>query len=153
MEDEILDYFEQEFDKDTRIIAVKYFYFEPEARLYAARLKEVGIPSFISNTNVSTALALGEGGIGLHIKEKDLIEASKLIAKLDADKKKDWETTDSYKEVDLEEIRYLQAVTAAEKSRAHTLYIGVGIIIMLLILRALIRARGVGFLEVWRDAF
>ena len=152
MEDRILDFFEEEFDQDTRIIAVKYFYFETEARLYAARLKEAQIPSFISNTNVSTALALGEGGIGLHIREEDAAEATRIIAQLDLQKKLDNPEDDSFRDADLEEIRYLEAIHKEDPAKDRTVIAIILMIILFLVLRAFLRGRG-GFLDFWRDAF
>lgn len=151
MEDDILDYFESEFDENTRIIAIKYFYFEAEARLYAARLREVNIPSFISNTNVSTALALGEGGIGLHIKEADVQEASRIIAQLDAQKRSSETDQSSYHEIDMEEIQYLKKIDEDNNQKDSILLYGVIVIVLLLIIRALLR--GSGWIEIWRDAF
>jgi len=73
-----------DFEETTRIVPLKYFFFESEARLYGARLREAGIPCFISNANIMTALPLGGGGgIGLHIREADLEDASRIVARLD----------------------------------------------------------------------
>ena len=89
MDQQILDYFEG-FEENTRIVPLKYFFFESEAHLYAARLKEAGIPCFISNANIMTVLPLGGGGgIGLHIREADLPEASRIAARLDYQKNHD----------------------------------------------------------------
>ncbi len=153
MEDRILDFFDEEFDQDTRIIAIKYFYFETEARLYAARLKEAEIPSFVSNTNVSTALALGEGGIGLHIREDDLAEATRIITRLDFQKKLDTNEDASYKEADMEEIRYLEAIHKEDTSKDRTVIAIILLIILFLVVRAFLRGRGFGNLEFWWDAF
>ena len=67
MEKKALDYFGEESFYTGKIIAVKYFYFESRAYLYAARLRNEQINCFVSNTNAVTAFPLGDGGIGLHI--------------------------------------------------------------------------------------
>lgn len=151
MEDEILDYFESEFDENTRIVAIKYFYFETEARLYAARLREASIASFISNTNVSTALALGEGGIGLHIKEADVQEASRIIAQLEAQKRAATTDRSSYHDIDLDEIQYMKKLDEDKVQKDKFLLYGIITIIILLVIRALLR--GSAWVEIWRDAF
>ena len=86
MKNRILDYFEDSFDEDTKIVLVKYFYFESEARLNAARLKKEGIKCFVSNTNTITAFPLGEGGIGLHVKDTDLEQATKIVIEMHENK-------------------------------------------------------------------
>ena len=86
MEEDRLDESNQEeiFNVNTRIVAIKYFYFESQARLYAARLEEFGINWFISNANTGTVIPIGEGSIGLHVKASDIELAQKIIKKLDA---------------------------------------------------------------------
>ena len=42
MENTVLDFFE-EYDENVKVVIVKSFYWESQAYLYAARLKEVGI--------------------------------------------------------------------------------------------------------------
>jgi len=82
MEDNVLDFFpEDEEPYKGEMIIIKFFYFETPARLYAARLKEANIPSFISNT--STGLPFGNGGIGLHIRQEDQKMAAHIIHQLD----------------------------------------------------------------------
>ena len=72
MKDEKFDHPEEEEFYAGKIVAVKYFYAESEARLYTARLREVGIRSFISNANTANTLPLGEGGVGLHVRNQIL---------------------------------------------------------------------------------
>ena len=152
MEERILDYF-GEFDERSRIVAAKYFFMESEAYLYAARLREAGIPHFISNGNVMTALPLGGGGgIGLHVRDTDLPEASRIIARLDYQKRKAPEEG-TFHDADEEEIAYLRAVYG-EKSNSQSgkfiVWLIAGIV-LLLILRAFLRAAGI--VESWWDYF
>ena len=88
-----------------RIVAVKFFYFESNARIYAARLKEAGINSFISNANTSTVIPFGEGGIGLHVKQDDLEEALAIIEQLDINNESELRDV-SFRDADKEDIAY-----------------------------------------------
>ncbi|MCB0587620.1 MAG: DUF2007 domain-containing protein [Phaeodactylibacter sp.] len=152
MDQEILDYF-GEFEENTRIVPLKYFFFESEARLYAARLKEAGIPCFISNANIMSVLPLGGGGgIGLHIREADLAEASRIAAYLDHQKENTSRET-SFHDADHDDIEYQRALNEppmAFSSRQAWYWLIIGIA-LLVILRAFLRAAGV--VENWRDFF
>ena len=152
MDQQILDYF-GEFEESTRIVPLKYFFFESEARLYAARLKEVGIPCFISNANIMSVLPLGGGGgIGLHIREADLTEASQIVARLDH-QKENGSQGDSFHDADHDDIEYQRALhepPMAFRANQAWYWLVIGII-LLVILRAFLRAAGV--VESWRDFF
>jgi hypothetical protein len=136
MDDQILDYF-GEFDPETRVVTVKYFGLESEARLYAARLKEAGLPSFLSNANTMTALPIGNLGIGLHIREQDLPEATGLIARVDyqlhhapADQ--------SFHDADLDDILYQQALHQSRPETADRWTFFILLLILLLLLQVLL---------------
>ena len=124
--EDFLDFFE-DFEKDAKIVVAKYFYFHSQASLYAARLHEVGIKSFISNSNVSTVMPLGQGGIGLHIKEEDLAEATKVIRQLD--QKSQEEDDYSYKDADQEEIEYLKQVHTTKQHRTWVFWLVILLVI------------------------
>ena len=151
MDGNILDYFDDEiFDDKVRIVAVKYFYFESEAHLYAARLREADIPFFISNANAITALPLGEGGIGLHVRDIDLAKASSIVAQLDNLQRGD-EDDQSFHEADLEDIQYQEML-----HRNNTRWFnGISLLILLLILLIVLRTylRAAGIVESWWDFF
>lgn len=153
MSERVLDYF-GEFEEDSRILAVKHFFLESEAHLYAARLREAGIPHYISNANIMTAIPLGGGGgIGLHVRESDLAEASRIIARLDYQKSRR-PNQEEYHDVDEEDIEYLRTLhgDAAESSEwSNYVYWGIIAVVLLLILRAFLRAAGL--VESWRDYF
>jgi hypothetical protein len=153
MEERILDHF-GEFEQGSRIVAAKHFFLESEAYLYAARLREAGIPHYISNANIMTAIPLGGGGgIGLHVRENDLAEASRIIARLDYQQSR--QLDEDYRNADEDEIEYLRDLhgAAPEEQSPSSKYIYWGIIavIVLLIIRAFLRAAGL--VESWRDYF
>ena len=140
------------FDEHTRIIALQHFFSESEARLCAARLKEADIPSFISNTNIMTALPLGGGGgISLHIRETDLEKAQNILL-LWKEAQTNIEEED-YREIDEEEIAYLKALKEQEigNNQWNALLWIVIVFAILLIIRAF--ARAAGLMESWRDFF
>lgn len=153
MEERILDHF-GEFEQGSRIVAAKHFFLESEAYLYAARLREAGIPHYISNANVMTVIPLGGGGgIGLHVRENDLAEASRIIARLDFQKSRQPE--EDYRNADEDEIEYLRNLHGesleAQNKWGNAIYWGIIVVILLLIVRAFLRAAGL--VESWRDYF
>ena len=132
----ILDQFDEEerFDNDSKIITIKFFNFESIAQLYVARLNEVGIKSFLSNTNASTILPLSEGSIGLSVKDKDVVEALKLIKTLDENAQN--EATDiSYKDADIEDILYEKAINEKRDFLSKPLLALVIVFILLVLLK------------------
>jgi len=149
MKEEPQDDFKDQFEKNTKIVSVKVFYFESKARLYAARLKEVGIKSFISNANTTTIIPLGEGGIRLHVKEEDATQALTIIRKLDIYSQR--EVEESFHDSDKEDIAYERDLKNPPKNNIRILILIVSIIILLIILRAFLRASGM--VESWRDFF
>jgi len=147
--DGLLDYF-GEFDPDTRIVVVKHCYQETVAHLYAARLKAAGIPCFISNANTITALPLGAGGIGLHIRERDLQEALAVITRLDRQLEQAPQEQ-SFHEADLDEIRYQESLHRKQWRTSDHLIALVLLLALLIVMRAFLRAGG--WVESWRDFF
>lgn len=148
MEQNILDYF-GEFEENVKIVVLKYFYFESEARLYAARLKEAGITSFISNANIVTALPLGEGGIGLHIREADLEAALEIVQQLDSNKNQDAEQ--SFHDADLAEIEYQRQLNQGNQAQSDRVYWLLGLLIALILLQ--IYLQSIGVLKPWQEYF
>lgn len=144
-----LDYF-GEFEEDIKIVVVKYFYFDSEAHIYAARLRAAGIKSFVSNSNTIAAVPLGEGGIGLHVRDRDLAEATRIVYKLDQ-QEGDLHNNQDFREADLAEIEYERQVHYNKNFVNKKLLFFICIIISLVILRAFLRARG--WVESWWDFF
>ncbi|PSR09318.1 MAG: hypothetical protein DA408_17365 [Bacteroidetes bacterium] len=68
----ILDYWEPSEDPT---LVLRYFYLDAEAQLAALQLRQAGIPSFITSSNIQTMLPLGQGWIGLHIRKRDFTSA------------------------------------------------------------------------------
>lgn len=138
MENEILDYFADNEYYKGRIIAIKYFYFESQASLYAARLREADIRCFVSNVNTITAFPLGDGGIGLHIREKDRDEAIYIIRQLDKNNLYD-DSDFSFRDADEDEIQYL--INFNEKSnKIDRAFMTILIVLLLVILSSFLIA-------------
>lgn len=77
---EILDYFEDA----TEVVVVRYFAFDSQAQLYAARLREAEIPCFLSNNLTGSMLPLGgSANIALHVKTQDLVRVHQLLTEMD----------------------------------------------------------------------
>lgn len=151
MEERILDYF-GEFEEGSRIVAVKHFFRESEAYLYAARLREAGIPHYVSNANIMTALPLGGGGdIGLHVRAQDLEEATRIIARLDFQKQRASEA--DFRDADLDDIEYQRQLSETSAAgRLHPYWYWALVLIALLVaLRAYLRASGA--VNRWWDYF
>jgi hypothetical protein len=150
MDERILDYF-GEFEESSRIVVAKHFFLESEAHLYAARLREAGIPHYISNANIMTAIPLGGGGgIGLHVRASDLAEASRIIARLDYQKTRQ-SKEENYHDADEEDIEYLRTLNSSSSDWSNYIYWGIIAVVLLLILRAFLR--GAGVVESWWDYF
>lgn len=148
MEQDILDHFREEDYYKGRIIAIKYFYFESQALFYAARLREQGIKTFISNANTITAFPLGDGGIGLHIREIDQEQALNIISVLDSNDQNGAQNH-SFHDADLEDIAYEKALSEGKHIKEPVLLLFL-FILSLIIFRAFMRAKGFLF---WGDSF
>ncbi len=138
---ELLDYFDPEGEVNEKIITVKYFYFEAPARLYAARLRQQGIQSFITNVNTITAFPLGDGGIGLHIRERDYESALPLIYELD-NNSKTRPTHISFHDADHEDIAFEKSLSEQENKKDALLILFL-ILLGLILIRAFMRSSGI----------
>ncbi|MDX1666763.1 MAG: hypothetical protein R3350_06025 [Saprospiraceae bacterium] len=138
------------YDEDIRILTVKNFSTESEARLYSAFLTDAGIRNFVTHSLSSTALPLGGGSIGLQVREADLTKALAIIARLDY-QKAHGRNEESYHDVDLDDIEYLKSIDENARTGLRPLVWMILLIAFLLILRAYLRA--VGAVPSWWDAF
>ncbi len=125
------------FDRKTRILVLKQFFFESEAHIYAARLREEGIRCEISSATIQTILPVEQAGIKLLVRESDLEEATKIIALMDM--QKEMVPEGPFHDIDKEEIMYMQEV---EKGNNRNLLWVVLFILGILLLRAFLRAAG-----------
>lgn len=139
MEDQILDNLE-DFDEQTRIVVVKHFYFESQARLYAARLKEAGIKCVVANATLQTMLPVEQGGIKLLVRETDLEEASQIVRQMDLQNRESG-TEANYHDIDQQGIAYLQSLDKEKKGNVWLQWLVV-LILLLLLIRAFLRAGG-----------
>ncbi len=140
MKDDVLDYFQDRGASGQKIIAIKYFYFESKARLYAARLEEEGIPSFVSNTNSITAFPLGDAGIGLHIRQSDQKAAAAIIREMDRLASRETIENESFREADHDEIDYQRQLNQQKKSGNKAVRYFIGFLFLLVVLRIIWRA-------------
>ena len=96
------------FRENVKVVILRRFIYSARANIYSARLKEHGIPCFISNINTSTLIPFGEGGILLHVRENDLEAAHALLEELDKLEKTPPDI--DYRDADLQDIAYEKAV-------------------------------------------
>lgn len=138
MEDNILDFFPEDQEPyKGQIIIIKFFYFETPARLYAARLKEANIPSFVSNT--STNIPFGNGSIALHIREEDQEKAAHIIHQLDKrNLLNEGAEEESFHDADHDDIAYQKAINQPDTKLFTPLVIIISIVIVLLIIQFVI---------------
>ncbi len=138
--DEILDYpeeFDGPFSHSTEVVAVKWFFLEAEARVYAARLRQADIPSFVSNANATTMIPFGGGGIGLHVKATDEQDARAIIRELDENNQR-IRVEESYHDYDEEDIAYLKEVEAQNTRKNGPMAYIIILIVVLSLLYAIL---------------
>ena len=138
MKEDLLDYFEDSFDARTRVVAVRHYAFENEARLYEVGLKRAGIPCFLSNANVNTAFPLGGGDIGLHVRDRDRTRADALLADMEANMLAEQD----FREADQEDIAFEKAVHESHLRQARVFWWIVGLVVGLVVLYRLLRTTG-----------
>lgn len=138
MKEDLLDYFEDSFDARTRVVAVRHYAFESEARLYEVRLKNAGIPCFLSNANVNTAFPLGGGDIGLHVRHRDQSRADELLRAMEAQ----MNAEQDFRDADEDDIAFEKAVHESHLRQAKTFWWIVGSVVFLVVLYRLLRTTG-----------
>ncbi len=140
MNSQILDA-PDDFDGSLRIVTVKHFDQETEAYLFTAQLRAAGIPNFLSNSTASAALPLLPSlGIGVHVLEEDLPDASKVLARMQYRQQNPPE--EKFFDADHEDIIYQQTLTNSKKKTYPVILSWLIVVILLLLIRAWIRAIG-----------
>jgi len=89
--DTILDFLEPE---DELTVVLRYFYMDTEAQFAALELRNADIPCYISNSNAHTLLPVGQGGIGLHVRQGDIPAAMAALQAVGM-----WDEGDSLRDV------------------------------------------------------
>lgn len=117
---------------------IKKYYFEPEAVLFAAKLRNLGIQTEVSNLQVAHPLPLSEACYVLHVPKEVEAKAKALLMELEQEVKENNGMEDSYREISKEEILYLKKANSKGygwiKLSANILLI----LLLFLILRAVI---------------
>ena len=131
MNDDVLDFFED--DPNVKVVVIKSFYWESKAYLYAARLKEAGIPSFISNSNINSVLHIDVGGIKLNVRAADAERAAEIVKVMDEAQK---DEDESFHDADHDDIQYEKEVAEnkieATEDRGFSPYVILFILIVLI---------------------
>ncbi|MDX1408922.1 MAG: DUF2007 domain-containing protein, partial [Saprospiraceae bacterium] len=125
------------FRDDVRVVILRRFIHEAQANIYAARLHEAGIDTFISNANTGGMLPFIPGGFVMHVDETDLEEAQQILREMDDNLKV--QSNLDYRNADLEDIEYEKAVYLSEQKmeRREGKYMAFFIIVLVVILSAL----------------
>jgi len=136
MQDEILDYFQEERKKGRKIIQIKTFYFSTEAGVFAARFKDEGIPCFVSHANTVSVMPMGDGGVGLHIFEDHKSRALQLIKEMEQNLQND--PDEDFREADLDDIEFERRLNENRQTVAPWTYkLAIGLVVALMILALL----------------
>ena len=128
---------QQTFRDDVRVVILRRFVYEAQANIYAARLHEAGIDTFISNATTGSMLPFIPGGFVMHVAESDLEEARHILKELDDNLKV--QSNLDYRNADLEDIEYEKSVYLHEQKmeRREGKYFAILIIILAVVLSAL----------------
>ncbi|MFK7932508.1 MAG: DUF2007 domain-containing protein [Saprospiraceae bacterium] len=142
-----LDYFDEFEATGVKVVVARYFYTDSEAYIYAARLREAGINCFVSNSHAIAAVPLGNGGIGLHVRETDLSAALTLIKEVDQQSPAEQD----FRDADHAEIEYERSLNQPNKATRFLILFFVILFGGLLVMRAFSRAAG--YVDSWWDFF
>lgn len=125
------------FKKDVKFVIARRFSSEAIASIYAARLEEAGINSFISNSNTGTLIPFISGGIIMHVAESDLAETKQIFTALD--EKSNLKVDEDYHDADHDEIEYQRTLHEHESkvSRGDGKVLAVVLIVIILIIVAI----------------
>ena len=120
-----------------RVVILRRFVHEGQANIYAARLHEAGIDTFISNATTGGMLPFIPGGFVMHVAETNYEDALEIIEKMDDNLKV--QSNLDYRNADIEDIEYEHSVYRREQKmeRREGKYIAIFIIVLALILSAL----------------
>lgn len=72
------------YQEDVKVIILRRFGHLASANIAAARLREAGVPCFISNANARSLLPFVEDGFVLHVNADDAQRAEHIIRQLEA---------------------------------------------------------------------
>lgn len=100
-----------------------------KAELYAAALRDQGVPAVVNNAHLSALLPVGEVSLSIPASEKD--RALHIVREMEMNE--DREMEEDFREADLEDIYYQQELHIREKSRVNK-----AVWILLLIIIALL---------------
>lgn len=131
-EDDILDY-QDYFGEGEQVVLIRYFAFATQAHLAAARLREEGIPCFVSNATIGNVLPLGGSmNVSLHVRSSDTEAANELLLEMDQQAKAEQD----FRDADEEDIAFERSL---HESKGIGWWWLVVLIIVFLLLRSYLR--------------
>lgn len=126
-----------QYKEDVKVVILRRYEHLAKVNICAARLREAGIPCFISNANTSTILPFMEDGYVLHVNAEDTEAARAIVENLE----RQWREpqNDDYREADHDDIAYAKSVFETEQRmrRSDGRLLALLLIILALILVAL----------------
>ncbi len=140
MADDILDDLDEfeGFDLDAEVIRVKLFYNSAKANIYAARLREEGIKTFLSSSNMNAVIPSNFSQIGLHIKKEDEEQALIIIQEMDVQYESD-NPSFSIKEASSEDALIEQQLIHERKQANDPFFVLIIAVLAVIIIIALFR--------------
>jgi len=126
----------------SEIIIVKKTFAESQAMIYQARLKEAGIPCFVSNQNMNTVFPTIGGGISIHVNKEHEHQASDIIAQIDSLAVED-NSVFTHHDATIEDIDYEKKLKEGYYNRKALWPWVVGILLILIIARLIAKATGI----------
>ncbi len=143
MREEIIDRLEDfenddGFDPKVEVTSIRKFSSVLEANLFSARLKSEGIRCFVANADSVTFVPV-EGGIRLFVRKDQKDLALQILQDMEAKNVAGNEHYTFY-EADKEDIAFEKALRSREKNVFSPILFIVAILILLLVVRAILRA-------------
>lgn len=123
------------------LVLLKQFYFESEASIYTARLRDAGVQAFLQNDTAYVMLPVGEKGIRLFVPESDVDDALAIIKEMDFNKSQPVE--ESFHDADIEDILYQKSLHERQVS-SSMMYVALAMSIILVLYVCYLSSQGQG---------
>lgn len=112
------------------MITIRKFVSLQKAELFAAALRDRGIPAMINHTHLNSMLPIGE--ISLNIPESAELEARQIIEEMEFNELH--EVEEDFREADIDDIIYQKELNSRDKGRINLAVLVVLILIICLLL-------------------
>jgi len=124
-----------------QLVLLKHFYFESEASIYTARLREAGIAALLQNDTAYVMLPVGEKGIRLFVPVSDVDFALEIVKEMDLNKTQPVE--ESFHDADHDDILYQKSLHEGQVS-GRMMYVAIVMSIVLVLYVCYLSSQGRG---------